>query len=143
MWKRKRWNFSRFRFRFHRKRPLPPLPASASTSLVKNSQDIKLIWPRDSSNDIITTEQSNRLQKLYIYKNYTYNAHLFICDNSLQAKLDYPKCDYSKFQLSERKSCPPNFIDSRTLPLRAKIEYRKTQLSERISCLPEHYGVTS
>ena len=35
MWKRKRWNFSRFRF--HRKRPLPPLPlpasASASTSL--------------------------------------------------------------------------------------------------------------
>ena len=39
MWKRKRWNFSRFRFRFrfHRKRPLPPLPlpasASASTSL--------------------------------------------------------------------------------------------------------------
>ena len=38
MWKRKRWNFSRFRFRFHRKRPLPPLPlpasASASTSLI-------------------------------------------------------------------------------------------------------------
>ena len=36
MWKRKRWNFSRFRF--YRKRPLPPLPlpasASASTSLL-------------------------------------------------------------------------------------------------------------
>ena len=43
MWKRKRWNFSRFRFRFrfHRKRPLPPLPlpasASASTSLLAPS----------------------------------------------------------------------------------------------------------
>ena len=73
------------------------LSAKEKRSFVKNSQDIKLIWPRDSSNDIITTEQSNRLQKLYIYKNYSYNAHLFICDNSLQAKLDYPKCNTRNF----------------------------------------------